>query len=244
MLLLIHLLAVLSGLALGLLGGGGSILAVPILVYGAGLSPRDAIASSLVIVGASSLLGAMFRRSELDLQAAWHFALYGMLGTFAGARLAEHLSEAVQLGLFAATMLVVAGLMLTHNASTVARSSTRTGSLPLPLASLAVGLLTGVVGVGGGFLIVPALVLSAGLPMRRAVPTSLLIIALNCAAGLVGYFGQVSFHPPFLAGFTLAVLAGIFLGGKLVPRINQAHLKRAFAIFLLFVGTYILWRNH
>ncbi len=237
MLLLIHLLAVLSGLALGLLGGGGSILAVPILVYGAGLSPRDAIASSLVIVGASSSLGAMFRRSELDLKAAWHFALWGMLGTFAGARLAEHLSETVQLGLFAATMVVVAGLMLSHTGA-------RTGSLPLPLASLAVGLLTGVVGVGGGFLIVPALVVSGGLEMRRAVPTSLLIIALNCAAGLVGYLGQVSFHPTFLAGFTLAVLAGIFLGGKLVPRINQAHLKRAFAIFLLFVGTYILWRNH
>lgn len=243
MLLLIHLLAVLSGLALGLLGGGGSILAVPILVYGAGLSPRDAIASSLVIVGASSLLGAMFRRSELDLQAAWHFALYGMLGTFAGARLAEHLSQTVQLGLFAATMLVVAGLMLSHS-PVVADRSIRPGSLPLPLASLAVGLLTGVVGVGGGFLIVPALVLSAGLPMRRAVPTSLLIIALNCAAGLVGYFGQASLHPPFLAGFTLAVLAGVFLGGKLVPRINQAHLKRAFAVFLLFVGTYILWHNH
>ncbi len=243
MLLLIHLLAVLSGLALGLLGGGGSILAVPSLVYGAGLSPRDAIASSLVIVGASSLLGAMVRRSELDLQAAWHFALYGMLGTFAGARLAEHLRQTVQLGLFAVTMLVVAGLMLSHKTST-AKSPTRAGSLPLPLASLAVGLLTGVVGVGGGFLIVPALVLSAGLSMRRAVPTSLLIIALNCAAGLLGYFGQVSLHPPFLAGFTLAVLAGVLLGGRLVPLIHQAHLKRAFALLLLFTGTCILWRNH
>lgn len=237
---MVYLLALLTGLSLGLLGGGGSILAVPILVYGAGLGPRDAIASSLVVVGLSSLMGAALRWKEVQGKAALHFAGWGMLGTLAGSRLAGLLSQGVQMTLFALVMLSVAALMLAKTPPLEGQGR----RWPVALPALVVGLLTGLVGVGGGFLIVPALVLTAGLTMRRAVPTSLAVIALNCLAGLFGYLDQVHWRPLFLAGFTAVVLAGILVGGRLTALVPHARLKKVFAVFLLVVGTYVLLHKH
>lgn len=237
---MIYLLALLTGLSLGLLGGGGSILAVPILVYGAGLGPRDAIASSLVVVGISSLMGAAMRWRNVRVKAALHFAGWGMLGTLAGSRLAGFLSQGVQMTLFAMVMLTVAALMLRRHNPLEGDGRRR----PVAVPALVVGLLTGLVGVGGGFLIVPALVLTTGLAMEQAVPTSLAVIALNCVAGLLGYLDQAHWQPLFLTGFTAVVLVGILVGGRLTPRIPHARLKKAFAVFLLVVGTYVLLHKH
>lgn len=236
---MIYLLALLTGLSLGLLGGGGSILAVPILVYGAGYGPRDAIASSLVVVGVSSLVGALLRWPMVELRKALGFSAWGIVGTLVGTQLSRLVSESAQLTLFAVTMLSVAVLMLRPH-----HSLDRRRHWPVALPALAVGLLTGLVGVGGGFLIVPALVLASRLEMRHAVPTSLLVIAINCLVGLLGYLGQAHFQPSFLAGFTAVVLGGIAAGGWLNHRVPHHHLKPAFAVFLLVVGTYVLVRNH
>lgn len=234
---MIYLLASLVGLSLGLLGGGGSVLAVPILVYGAGLPAKEAIASSLVVVGVGALLGAVagHRRGVLDHAQALKFSFFSMFGTYGGSQLAHLLSDTHQMRLFGGVVLVVSTLMLRGRMARL--------KLPLPAAAVLVGLLTGLVGVGGGFLIVPALVLAAGLDMDRAVPTSLAVISFNSAAGLVGYLGGVSLQPVFLTGFTAAVLAGTWLGSRLSQRLSAAHLQKAFAFFLLAIGMGIVFQG-
>lgn len=227
--------ALLIGLSLGVLGGGGSVLAVPVLVYGAGFPAREAIASSLVVVGLSSLLGALLNWRSISRHAAFGYASWGMLGTYAGARLAAWMSDATQMTLFSLTVLTVAALMLRPAPAQAARS--------MFLPALFGGVLTGIVGVGGGFLIVPTLVLAGGLEMPRAVPTSLLIIALNSAAGLVGYAGETPLAIPFLSLFTTAVLVGLIGGARLARHLNPARLRQGFAAFLLVVGLLTLVQN-
>lgn len=235
MLILLLGAALLIGLSLGLLGGGGSVLAVPVLVYGAGFPAREAIASSLVVVGLSSLLGGLLSWRSISRHAVFSYAGWGMLGTYAGARLAAWMSDATQMTLFSLTVVVVAALML--------RSTPPRAAHSLVWPALFGGVLTGIVGVGGGFLIVPTLVLAGGLEMPRAVPTSLLIIALNSAAGLVGYAGETSLALPFLSLFTVAVLLGLILGARVARHVNPARLRQGFAAFLLFVGGLSLIQN-
>jgi len=161
------------GVSLGLLGGGGSILAVPVLVYVAGVEARDSVAMSLAIVGSTSLVGSLLhgREGRLDLRVAALFGGAGILGAYFGAGLTHFVSGGTLLLLFAALMLVVAAAMLMRKDRGAAEAGERhEGKLPYTLAAgLAVGVLTGFLGVGGGFLVVPALVLFAGLPMRLAV---------------------------------------------------------------------------
>ena len=200
-------LAALIGLSLGLLGGGGSILTVPILVYVLGFEAKEAIAASLVVVGATSLFGALghWRAGRVRPRTALAFGLVAMLGAFAGARLAGLLSGTLQLAVFAVVMLAAAVSIFRGRAEGDESAPPR----PLPLivlAGLAVGVLTGVVGVGGGFLIVPALVLLARLPMKQAVGTSLVVIAMNSAAGFTGYLGRVPIRWGFLLAFTAVAI--------------------------------------
>jgi len=217
------LLAVLIGLSLGLIGGGGSILAVPIFVYVFGFAPKEAIAMSLAVVGVASLVGAFRhgRAGNVNLRIALIFGGIAMAGTYLGARLAVFISGTAQLTLFALVMIASAASMFR-----AAASAERTGEpgerppLYLPivaLAGIAVGMLTGLVGVGGGFLIVPALVLLAGIPMKEAIGTSLLVISLNSAAGFLGYLGQVPIAWGFMLTFTVVAVAGIFLGTLSTP---------------------------
>ncbi|HEU4697866.1 MAG TPA: sulfite exporter TauE/SafE family protein [Gemmatimonadales bacterium] len=241
------LLAALVGLALGLLGGGGSILTVPILVYVLGFEAKTAIAMSLPIVGAVSLAGAVghWRAGNVRPRTALLFGLAAMAGAFLGARLAVFLSGAVQLTILAVVMLAAAVSMFRGGlgGGRTVEGEASPALVPLLAMAVGVGVLTGVVGIGGGFLIVPALVLLAGVPMKQAVGTSLLVIAMNSVAGAAGYLGQVAVPWGFMAAFTAVASLGILVGTALVRVVPQPHLKRAFALFLVGVGLFTLYQN-
>ena len=255
-------LAALIGLSLGLLGGGGSILTVPIFVYILDFGAKEAIAMSLAVVGATSLFGAFshWKAGNVNLRVALIFGAVAMAGTYLGARLAVYFSGAAQLALFAVVMLVAAFFMFREKKSIPAEVGERKApedarvkaedadvkqmSLGLVVVEgIAVGVLTGLVGVGGGFLIVPALVLLGKLPMKQAVGTSLLVIAMKSAAGFYGYLGQVEVPWAFMGLFTLISIVGIFAGTYLVRFVSQAQLKRSFAVFLVLMGVFILWQS-
>lgn len=240
------LLALIVGLSLGLLGGGGSILTVPIFVYVLGYEPAQAIAASLPVIGATSLIGAIghWRNGNVNGRAAVSFGAAAMAGAYLGAGLAVFLSGTVQLLLLAIVMLAAALSML-RQAPPV---STPVGEAALsPVITVAVGLgigmLTGVVGIGGGFLIVPALVVFARLSMKHAIGTSLVVIALNSAAGAAGYLTRVSIPWTQTALFTLVAVAGALVGVRLVRFVSQAALRRAFAGLLFLIGTLMVIRN-
>ncbi len=238
-------LALLIGLTLGLLGGGGSILTVPVLVYALGLDPKRAIAMSLPIVGATALVGAVqhWRKGNVALRSAVPFGLAAMAGAFAGARAGRGLNGHVQLALFSIVMIVAALAMFRSAGGAEPAASPRGPSHAVLVAiGLAVGAVTGLVGAGGGFLIVPALVVLGGLPMPQAVGTSLLVIAMNMTAAMLGYQGTVDFDWALVAGFVLVAALGILAGAALVPHVPQRALKRAFAVLLLAVGSSILYQ--
>ena len=241
-------LAALIGLTLGLLGGGGSILTVPVFVYVLGIAPKPAIAMSLAVVGATSLVGAAahWRAGNVNLRVAAVFGVVAMVGTFAGARLATLIDGHTQLALFAVVMLLAAAFMLRGTsaaAPTAGVGASRRAALLVVPAAIAVGVLTGLVGIGGGFLIVPALVVLVRVPMKHAVGTSLVVIALNAASGFAGYLGEVEVRWGFMAGFAAVASAAALVGAWLVRFVSQRALKRAFAAFLLLMGAFILWQN-
>ena len=236
-------LAVLIGLSLGLLGGGGSILTVPVFVYVLGFAAKPAIAMTLPVVGTASLVGAAshWRAGNVRLRAALFFGLAAMAGAYLGARLAVHVAGAVQLATLGVVMVAAAVSMLAGR-----REDGAVARRPLPVllaAGVGVGMLTGFVGIGGGFLIVPALVLLAGLPMKQAVGTSLVVIAMNSAAGFAGYAGTVAVPWGFLAAFTACAVVGILLGTRLVRHVSAGALRRGFAVFLLAVAALVLYQN-
>jgi uncharacterized membrane protein YfcA len=239
-------LAAVVGLLLGLFGGGGAILTVPVLVYVLGFAAKPAIAMSLPVVGIASLVAAAlhWRLGNVRVPTALAFGLLAMVGAFAGAKLAALVSGAVQLTFLAFVMITAAGLMLRadRGADVDAAGAPPRLTLLVPVA-LGVGVLTGLLGIGGGFLIVPALVLFSRVPMRQAVGTSLLVIAMNSASAFAGYFGTVEFAWAFLAGFTAAAVAGALVGTLLMTRVPQAALRRGFALFLLAMGGFVLYKN-
>jgi uncharacterized membrane protein YfcA len=234
---------------LGLLGGGGSILTVPIFVYILAFEAKQAIAMSLAVVGATSLVGAIRHGQvgNLNLRVALIFGPVAMVGTYLGARLSVFFSGAAQLVLFAFVMLAAAIFMLRGRK---AAGGSRESVVAHPVAlltlvaveGLAVGVVTGLVGTGGGFLIVPALLL-LGLPMKEAVGTSLLIIALKSFAGFAGYLPQVEVDWEFMAGFTAVAIVGIWIGAYVVQFILQKVLRRAFSILLIVMAIAILYQN-
>jgi uncharacterized membrane protein YfcA len=239
---------VLVGLSLGLIGGGGSILTVPILVYALGYPMKSAVPMSLGVVGLTSAVGALrhVRAGTVRLPAALAFAPAAMLGTLAGTRVADLLSGQTQLVIFAGVM-ATAALAMFRPVRPSPHGSPDGGGFRAALraapAGLGVGVLTGMVGVGGGFLIVPALVLLIGLPMHEAVGTSLVVIALNSAAGVAGYAGRVAVDWGAMALFTALAVAGVLLGAGLAPRVPAERLRRWFAIFLVLMAGWILWQN-
>ena len=242
-LLLALALSTLIGLSLGLLGGGGSILAVPVLVYVARVDVHAAIGMSLAIVGGTALVGGLVhaRAGRVDLRAGALFGVAGMIAAPFGARATHLVAPRLLLVLFAALMLGVGTLML--RGSGEIRTSRRPHRLAVPLAGLLVGLLTGFLGVGGGFLIVPALTLLAGLEVPAAVGTSLFVIAANSAAGLVSHLGQGEMPAGLTAAFTLAAVVGALAGVRLSSRLHPTRLRRGFALFVILVGLALLARN-
>jgi uncharacterized membrane protein YfcA len=238
--------AALIGLSLGILGGGGSILTVPVFVYVLGYEPKRAIAMSLAVVGATSLFGALshWREGNVRFRMAVTFGAVAMVGSYLGARLAVFVSGGTQLVIFGAVMLAAATSMFRSARGDESRLAV--GPWPGPLllgVAFGVGLLTGLVGVGGGFLIVPTLALIARLPMKHAVGTSLLVIALNAFTAFAGYLGQVRIDWQMTAGFTAVAIAGVLAGSAIVRFVPAAALRRGFAVFLVAMGLFILYRN-
>jgi uncharacterized membrane protein YfcA len=231
-------LALAVGLVLGLLGGGGSILAVPIFLYVFHVPPKPAIAMSLVVVGMSALIGFLthWRQGTVNLRVALLFGGLAMIGAFAGARAARFVPAEAQLALFLAFALAAAVLML--------RDSVRAHFSPmLGAQAVGVGALTSLIGAGGGFLIVPALVLMAKLPVKVAVGSSLLIIAMNASSGVAGYAGQVAFDWRLVGWFSAVAAVGAILGTRLVRYVPATRVKQAFAILILVLGAYVVVRR-
>ncbi|HXG32577.1 MAG TPA: sulfite exporter TauE/SafE family protein [Bryobacteraceae bacterium] len=233
------LLTGLVGLSLGLLGSGGSIVAVPVLVYAAGIPVRNAVAMSLAIVGGTSLVGAIqqYRRRRLHLRAMLYFIAAGAVGAYLGAGLTHRVPPRVLMLLFAAVMLAVGASMLHGRRDYPAAGRCR--PLRCLLAGAAVGALTGFLGVGGGFLIVPALVLVAGLEMGTATGTSLAVIALNCAAGFAGQWSHAPVDAPLTLAFLAMALLGLQAGLRLAGRFSDRGLRRAFAASVMVAGAVI-----
>ncbi|PZV18623.1 MAG: permease [Leptolyngbya sp.] len=244
------------GLSLGLLGGGGSVLALPVLVYVMGVAPKSAIAMTLIIVGTVSLLGLIphWRAGNVNLRTALVFGSATMVGTFTGAKIATlpAVSETFQMLLFAVVMLLAAGFMIYRSARPI-QPDNPLASYPKPVCKycwlwlltegLAVGLLTGLVGVGGGFAIVPALVLLAKLPMKQAIGTSLLIIIANSITGFLGYLGHVALDWHLIISFIFAASLGTIPGAYLARHIPAQKLQKSFGYFLLIVATFVLVQN-
>lgn len=236
---------VLIGAALGLLGGGGSVLTVPIFVYVLGFSPKEAIAMSLAVVGATSAFGTAghWRAGHVNVRIATVFGGVAMLGTLVGVRLARFIPGTTQMVIFGAVLLAAAVFML--------RGRPRCDEMGAPGVStpvvsaamvipggLLVGSLTGLVGVGGGFLIVPALVLMR-MPLGEAVGTSLLVITGTCAVGFLGYLGTVSLDWAAVALVAAGTLPGIAIGSYLHQLVPQSILRRGFAVFLVVMAAFI-----
>ena len=239
-------LALCVGLSLGLLGGGGSILTIPIFRYALGMGVKESIGMSLGVVSLTSLVGALrhWHKGNLDLKALVAFAPAAIVSTFLGAKLAHFVPGTVQLVAFSLVMVTAASFMWSGPAITApAGPPPDHPGLHIIIVGVALGLLTGIVGIGGGFLIVPALVLFLGLDMKRAVGTSLGVIALNAASGFAGYLGQITMNWTLMAGFTAVAVVGVFAGAALVPKVSPGQLRRAFALFLIGVAVYILIRR-
>lgn len=252
-------LGLLIGLALGALGGGGSILTVPALVYLLDQDARAATTSSLLIVGLTSLIAVTphARARRVRYGQGLMFGALGTGGSFTGSALASHVAPQVLLTAFACLMVGVAILMLHRSLRPRAAAGHEDPTAdpfltlhPLTCAcprvakvvvtATAVGLLTGFFGVGGGFILVPALVLALSFPMPVAVGTSLLVIAVNSATALTARISTGSPHLdwPLIAAFTAAAIAGSLFGGRIAARVQPHHLTRAFAVLLVGVAVY------
>lgn len=242
--------AVAIGVSLGLLGGGGSILTVPLLTYVAGLDAKEAIAASLFVVGVTSAVSviAHARRGNVRWRMGLIFGAAGMAGAFGGGLLGGLIPGTVLMIAFALMMLATAGAMLRGRKQQGAAEDPGERAPELPVVrivvdGLVVGFVTGLVGAGGGFLVVPALALLAGLPMTAAVGTSLLVIALKSFAGFAGYLTSVSLDWGLVLGVTGAAIAGSVIGAKLTSKVPEAALRRGFGVFVLVMGVIVLWQE-
>jgi len=254
--------AILMGLSLGLLGSGGSILTVPLLVYIAHEPEKAAIAESLLIVGIVALTGSItqFLKRLVDFRLVVVFGLPSMLAAYFGAYLSQYVGAQIQMLIFASVMLLASGFMLRPisalpNTSNAQNSNTRAMDgftvlqyLSLIIAGIGVGTLAGLIGVGGGFLIVPALLFIAKATMRKAIATSLFIIAMQSFAGFMKYTylrstQELTLNAPLIVLVTVCAVFGVLLGGKVVNKLPQVRLKQVFGGALIPLSLFILYNN-
>lgn len=243
MLVLAALLSLLVGISLGLLGGGGSILTVPILRYVLGMEAHEAIAISMTVVCATSLAALIphARRGRVRVRTGLAFGVAGTVGAFGAGRLTHLVPGAWLLIGFAALMLITALAMLLRRAAPTPSAAASRAALPkAALGGLLVGAVTGLFGAGGGFAIVPALVILLKLPMDVAVGTSLLVIALNTAAGFLAVVGHVDLELGTLAWIGGAAVIGSAFGAALSSKMSPALLKQAFGWLVLAMGLFVL----
>lgn len=254
--------ALIVGLVLGLIGGGGSILTVPIMVYLIGLNPIVATAYSLFVVGVTSIIGAFqnFKKGLVDVKTAVIFAVPAFIAVYLTRRYLVQMipQEVFSIGdfvftnsifimvLFAVIMLLASYSMIRNKHKELTNRDNDTQSFNYPLIAaegLVVGILTGLVGAGGGFLIIPALVLLAKLPMKKAVGTSLLIIAVKSLIGFLGDIPNMDIDWYFLLLFTALSIIGIVLGVYLSKFISGKKLKKGFGYFTLIMAFYIIYKE-
>ena len=246
-------LALLVGFVLGLLGGGGSVLTVPILIYALNVPVKPAIATSLFVVGIVAFIGFLShaRQGTVAIRVALIFGPFAVAAAYVGALISHHISEGTQLVLFAlfgliGSVMMFRGAMKMSKGADAAPYEFHPGSKTIPLMALeaiGVGLITGIIGVGGGFLIVPALVFVTKLPMRLAIGTSLLVITMNAMAGFAGYVGKVPVDWHLVQWFAAVAAIGSIIGTIVSKRVPQKRLKEVFGVMLIGVSLYVLYRR-
>lgn len=237
-------LAVLMGISLGLLGGGGSVLAVPILLYVVGMAEKEAIAASLLVVGATSAFVALqhWRKGNIEVKVGAVFGAFAMAGGFGGGMLAKFIPGGVLIAMFAGMMFIAGGMMLRGGR----KEPAKTGEFSLGKAALEgvlVGAFTGLVGAGGGFMVVPALVLFGGLDMRRAVGTSTMVIAMKSFAAFAGHASHEHIDYEMAAFVTGFALVGSVVGARLVSVVPPDKLRGGFGVFILVTAVYLLGKQ-
>ena len=255
-----YLGALLIGVVLGLIGGGGSILTVPVLVYLFSINPVIATAYSLFVVGTSSLVGSIknFQKKRIRFKTAISFAIPAVISVFTTRKfllpaipdVILHagdflITKEIGIMIFFAVLMLLASVSMILDRETLFEIKEETEAkygMLIPLGFIT-GFITGLVGAGGGFIIIPILVLLAGLPMKRAVGTSLFIIAINSLIGFLGDLGHQEIDWPFLLIFTAIAVVGIFLGVYLNRFVDGKKLKKGFGWFVLVMGIYILWKE-
>ena len=252
--------ALLVGLVLGLIGGGGSILTVPILVYLIGLNPVTATAYSLFVVGSTSLFGAIqnFRNKMVDVKTAIVFAIPAFIAVYLTRRyLVPAIPESIFtifdfevtknifiMMFFAIIMLLASFSMIKSRKNISPENQDISYNFPLIfIEGIVVGVLTGIVGAGGGFLIIPALVILAKLPMKLAVGTSLIIISAKSLIGFLGDIQNLAIDWNFLLTFTVISIIGILIGVYLTKFISGKKLKKGFGWFTLLMAIYIIYKE-
>ena len=253
-----YLASIFIGIFLGLIGGGGSILTVPVLVYLFHIDPVEATAYSLFIVGSSSLVGAWpkYKQGFVDLKTAIIFGIPSIISVYTTRKflvpaiptnLGEYggliVTKSLMLMLLFAMLMIAASFSMIRSKSskeTITEGEQKFNYPLILIEGALVGLLTGLVGAGGGFLIIPALVMLGKLPMKQAVGTSLLIIAAKSLIGFTGDLGNSTINWTLLLSITALAIAGIFIGDKLSKRIDGNQLKKGFGWFVLFMGLAII----
>jgi hypothetical protein len=243
MIALAALLSLVIGGALGLLGGGGSVLMMPMLLWVTGLDERAAISTSLLVVGLTSVAAAVrhAKAGHVSAKTAFVFAPPAMVGAFVGGKLAGFIPASVLVGGFALLMLGSAWAMARGRSREAPPIILRTG--PVVALGVVVGLIAGLVGAGGGFLIVPALALAGGVPMRTAVGTSLVVIALQSGAGFLGHLGQAQLPWGPIAVVASMSLVGSWLGAGLAERVQPDKLRKGFAGLVVVVAVLMMART-
>ncbi len=241
-------LALLMGLTLGVFGGGGSILTVPILVHALGLEAKPAIATSLLVVALTSAAALVphARMGNVHWRTGGTFGAAGMVGAAAGGVAGRFVPGRVLLLLFAGMMVATAVAMWRGRGTSRDEKPTPSRSRPgwkVVVDGVIVGAVTGLVGAGGGFLVVPALVLLGGLPMEAAVATSLFVITLKSLAGFAGYASHVQVEIPLALAFAGAASLGALLGARVAHVVDPDRLRRGFAAFVLVMAAFMIWRE-
>lgn len=240
-------LSAVIGIVLGLVGGGGSIIAIPILVYFIGVEVHQAINMSLAIIGVTSLISAGLhnQRGTVKLKTAALFSILGMPGAYFGSRLRYLLSPDILLFSFAALKAIIGIFILvrkdTFHIATIHQNQSKFKAL---LTDSIIGLLTGFLGVGGGFMVIPALRIFYGFSLRDAIGTSLLIVAAHCGVGLIShlYYGSFDFRMTML--ITMIAIDGTLIGTALSYRISPSGMRKWFGVFITAVSVFLIIKNY
>lgn len=243
------ILSALIGISLGLIGGGGSIIIIPVLVYVLGVEAHNAVDMSLTIVGVTSMIGAALhsQRGAIKLKTGALFSATGTLSAYFSSRLTYLVSTATLFLVIATLMIFIAVMMLIKrksNQDLPIQQANSQNKFKALLAGFIVGMLTGFLGIGGGFLVMPALVLFCGISMKDAVGTALLIVAIDCCAGLFGHLCYGGFDLRVTMLVTMVAIDGTLIGATLSHRISAAGLKKWFATLVMIVAIFLMVENY